>query len=63
MIFLKIKTRLKSFPTVKIEFEYTIHNQEEELLTKASTTLVFMDSNTKRPMRCPQYILDKIKED
>jgi acyl-CoA thioester hydrolase len=60
---LKIETRLKSFPTAKIEFDYTIHNQEEELLTKASTTLVFMDANSKRPMRCPQYILDKIKED
>lgn len=60
---LTIKTKLKSLPSVKIAFEYEIFNQENELLTTASTILVFMDSKTKRPIRCPQYILDKIEMD
>lgn len=59
---LKIKTILKEFPRVKIEFEYSVYNQEEELLTTASTVLVFMDSKTKRPIKCPQYILEKIQD-
>lgn len=58
---LKIETRLKELPGVRIEFSYSIFNQEEILLTTASTILVFMDSATKKPMRCPQYILDKLK--
>lgn len=58
---IKIETRLKQLPAVKIEFNYSIYNQEEELITTASTILVFMDAVTKKPVRCPQYILDKIE--
>ncbi|WP_037319964.1 thioesterase family protein [Salegentibacter sp. Hel_I_6] len=57
---LKIEVKLKELPSVKITFEYLIYNQNEELLTKAFTTLVFMDAKTKKPIRCPQYILDKL---
>lgn len=59
---LNLKTRLKELPSVKIAFEYEIYNEKKELLTSASTVLVFMDSKTKRPIRCPQFILDKIQE-
>ena len=59
---LTVSTRLKEIPSVKIAFEYEIFNQNNELLTTASTVLVFMDSKTKKPMRCPQYIIDKIQE-
>jgi acyl-CoA thioester hydrolase len=58
---LKIQVNLKELPSVKITFEYLIFNQCEDLLTKAYTTLVFMDAKTKKPIRCPQYILDKLK--
>lgn len=58
---LKIVTKLKKTPSVKIEFEYEIYNNEEELLTQASTTLVFMDTKTRKPIKCPQYILEKLK--
>ncbi|APS40388.1 MULTISPECIES: thioesterase family protein [Salegentibacter] len=58
---LKIEVRLKELPSVKITFEYLVFNQCEDLITKAYTTLVFMDSKTKKPIRCPQYILDKLK--
>lgn len=57
---LKIITSLKKTPDVKIIFDYKIYNQEEELLTTANTVLVFMDSKTRRPIRCPEYILEKL---
>lgn len=57
---LRIEVKLRELPSVKITFEYLIFNQCEDLLTKAYTTLVFMDSKTKKPIRCPQYILDKL---
>lgn len=56
-----IKTILKKVPDVKIEFDYEIYNQENELLTKASTTLVFIDAKTMKPMRAPEYIREKIE--
>ena len=58
---LRIETQLKELPRVKIEFSYEVFNQNNELITTAYTILVFMDSKTKRPIRCPEYILNKIK--
>ncbi len=55
-----VKTRLKAIPTVKIEFEYEITNKKGEILTTASTVLVFIDMKTNKPMRAPKYILDAI---
>ena len=58
---LKIELKLKELPSVKITFEYVIYNQNKELLTTGATTLVFMDAISKKPIRCPKYILDKLK--
>lgn len=55
---INVKTQLKNKPTAKIEFEYEITNDKGEIITTASTTLVFIDMKTNRPTRAPQYILD-----
>lgn len=57
---LKIETTLLKKPGVRIEFFYKIFNQNGELLTEAETTLVFMDIEKNKPIRCPQYVLDKL---
>lgn len=57
---LEIETRLKEKPGVRIAFEYSIRNQDGELLTEAETTLIFMDIEKNKPMKCPQYILEKL---
>ncbi|MFK2821014.1 thioesterase family protein [Flavobacteriaceae sp. LMIT009] len=56
-----VKTTLKKIPTVKIEFEYEILNEVGEVLTTANTVLAFINMETKRPTRCPQFILDKLQ--
>ena len=55
---LTVKTTLRKIPRASIVFDYEIYNQNQELLTRAETTLVFVDMKTNRPTRCPQYILD-----
>lgn len=55
---LRIDTKLSKTPGVRIEFKYEIYNQDEELLTEAGTTLIFMSIEQNRPIKCPQYILD-----
>lgn len=59
---LTVKTFLRKIPTVKIIFDYEIYNQQQELLTTASTTLVFVNSASRKPISCPPYIIDKINE-
>lgn len=54
---LTIHTFLKKEPLVKIEFNYEIKNQEDQLICTGNTVLAFMNSKTKKPTRCPDYLL------
>lgn len=55
---LTLKTVLKNKASVKIEFEYELYNERDELLTIGSSILVFVDMKTGKPIVPPQYILD-----
>lgn len=57
---LTIKTILKSQTSVKIEFDYEIYNEQMELLTIASSILVFVDMKTGRPTAPPEYVKEKL---
>lgn len=57
-----VETILKKTPSVKIEFDYKIYNDNNELLIEANTVLAFMDRKKNRPIRCPENLLAKIKE-
>jgi acyl-CoA thioester hydrolase len=59
---LRIETRLREMPNVKITFDYSVFNAADELVTSATSTLVFMDSKSRRPVRCPEYILQKLRD-
>lgn len=59
---LRIETKLTGPPGVRINFQYDIFNGENEVITTATTTLVFMDALTKRPVRCPDYLSKKLKD-
>ncbi|MFT7187001.1 MAG: acyl-CoA thioester hydrolase, partial [Sediminicola sp.] len=56
-----VVTILKKRPSVKIEFDYKIYNEADEILVEAHTVLAFINKVTKRPMKCPEAILEKIK--
>lgn len=56
-----VSASLKKMPTVKIEFDYEIHNQHGDLLTEANTVLVFVSTETKRPVKCPEYVTELIE--
>lgn len=55
-----VRTILKKTPAVRIEFDFEIRNQVGDLLVTANTVLVFMDMEKKRPVNCPDYLLEKI---
>lgn len=57
-----ITTTLRKLPTVKIEFDYEIHNADGDLLVTASTTLVFVDMHTNKLKRAPDYLIKKLQE-
>lgn len=55
-----VETILKKSPSVKIEFDYKIYNEQNEVLIEANTVLAFIDSEKNRPMKCPDDLLEKI---
>ena len=58
---LTVKTILKSQTSVKIEFDYEIYSEGNELLTTGYSMLVFVDMKSGRPMLPPDYVLEKLK--
>jgi len=59
---LRIRTIFKQCSGVKIEFDYELYNQSDELLTTGYSMLVFVDMKTGRPTLPPAYVLEKINE-
>ena len=57
---LTVTTFLIKTPSVKIEFNYEIMNQNNELICTGNSTLVFINKDTRKPIRCPKYILEKL---
>ncbi len=58
---LTVKVSITEMPTVRIHFAYEIFNPNNELINTGETTLVFFDSNRRRPVKAPNYILDQLK--
>lgn len=59
---LTVETSLREIPSYYIEFDYQIFNQHNELLCNAYTRLVFLASDSRKPIRCPKNILDAISK-
>ncbi len=57
---LSIKLCLKKMPGVRIHFYFETYNEENILLNTGEVELVFINTVTKRPTKCPQNLLDKL---
>ncbi|WKK65035.1 acyl-CoA thioesterase [Lutimonas zeaxanthinifaciens] len=57
---LTITTILSKKPLVKIEFDFEVQNEQNELLTTGYASLVFMDMKKSKPIRAPKELLDQI---
>ncbi len=57
---LTLKTTLTTKPSVRIEFNFELFNEKNELLTEGYTSLVFIDMKRNKPTRAPSYILEKV---
>ncbi|KUJ52321.1 acyl-CoA thioesterase [Chryseobacterium sp. JAH] len=59
---LEIHTYVKKIPGVRIEFEYEIYNEEKIKITEARTTLFFLDAASNKIIKCPDFLMELIKE-
>ena len=49
-----VHIQLEEIPKVKIKFSYEIRNQENQVVCLGNTSLAFLNSETRKPIRCPE---------
>jgi acyl-CoA thioester hydrolase len=59
---LTVTATVEQMPTVKMLIKYRTHNEAGLLLNEGTTTLVFVDAATRRPVHPPQIFLERVKE-
>lgn len=55
---LTVKIRLAEKPGVKLTFDHEIVNEAGELVNTGRVMLVFVNAETRRPVRAPQWFLE-----
>jgi acyl-CoA thioester hydrolase len=55
---LRIETTIDKVKGVRILFSYKTFNEQNEQINQASSTLVFVDVETKKPVSPPAYLLE-----
>lgn len=56
-----VKTTIKEVPKVRLNFEFEIKNEQNILLCKAKSTVVFVDSKSRLPKSTPDFIKNIFK--
>ncbi len=62
---LTIKTTIKELPKVRFQFFFEIRNQENKVVSKGNSEVVFVNKETRVPMQVPDFvyeILEKVFE-
>ena len=57
---IRVDTSLIRLDGVRLFFEYSIYNEADVLLVKATTTLVFVDANNRKPIAPAQNFISLI---
>lgn len=56
-----IKTTIREVAKVRLSFEFEIKNGQNTLLSKAKSTVIFVDSQSRLPKSVPDFIEKKLK--
>ena len=56
---LLVSVELAELPTSRLIFNYTL-KKEEEVIVTGTTVLAFLNKETKKPVKCPDYMLEKV---
>jgi len=60
---LVIKTIIQKMPSVRIHFSYQTFNQSGGLINEAEITLVFVDTNTQKPVKLPDDLKERFAKE
>lgn len=55
-----IKTIVKEFPETRFKFDFEIMNEQNMLISKANSTIVFVKTEDRKPIKVPEFIEQKL---
>ncbi|MEL7002935.1 MAG: thioesterase family protein [Bacteroidota bacterium] len=55
---LTVKTTIQEKPLVRIKFHYEIYNEDQKLIHRGETLLVFVNMKSGRPCRMPEVMTE-----
>ncbi|MGZ2368346.1 acyl-CoA thioesterase [Ancylomarina sp. YFZ004] len=58
---ISITTTVKEMPKTRFYFEFLITNEEGHILSKANSTVVFVDKRSRNPKIIPDFIANKLQ--
>ena len=58
---LSVRSHIVKLPSARIFFKYETFNEKNERINIGETSLVFLNKISKKPVNCPNIILDKLK--
>ncbi len=53
---LTIKTIINELPRTRMNFIYEIYNQQNEMINRGETTLIFLSKEKNKPIICPEWL-------
>lgn len=59
---LRIVTSVDEVPRARLVIRNEVYNPSDQLVCEGSVTLGFIDSNTRRPLRCPEMLVKIFEE-
>jgi acyl-CoA thioester hydrolase len=58
---LTVLTIIEELPSTRFKFKFQIFNEKEEMVCKVKSTVVFVDKESRKPLRVPDMILQPLQ--
>jgi len=58
---LTVRSCLNSLPEIRLDIDYEIYNEQNILICKGNSVLVFVDAETRKPIRAPDSFLTSVQ--
>lgn len=59
---LTVKSIVSELPSVRLKVDYEIYNEANELINTGSTTLVFVNKQSRRPCQPPENFMKNVRQ-
>lgn len=57
-----ITARLINMSEIRLKFDFEIINKKDEIIGLANSTVVFVNAQSRKPLRAPSWLSDKLQE-